>query len=84
MSKKKRLWYNKIMKEYLIDVFWDEEAKAWGAVNNEIPLALESDSLDMLIDRVGNVTPEILESNGKDTTGYTLRFRAERIMAASS
>ena len=72
------------MKEYLIEVFWDNEAEAWGAVNDEIPLALESNSLDLLIDRVGVVTPEILALNGKDTTKYTLRFRAERVMAASS
>ena len=84
MSKKKRIWYNKIMKEYLIDVFWDDEASAWGAVNDEIPLALESDSLDLLIERVGLATPEILALNGRDTTLYTLRFRAERVMATTS
>jgi len=84
MGKEKRIWYNEIMKEYLIDVFWDYEAAAWGAVNDEIPLALESDSLDLLIDRVGKVTPEILALNGKEASLYTLRFRAERVMAATS
>ena len=68
------MWYNKNMKEYLIDVFWDDEAKAWGAVNDEIPLALESDSLDLLIERVGIATPEILALNGKDASQYSLRF----------
>jgi len=68
------MWYNKNMKEYLIDVFWDDEAKAWGAVNDEIPLALESDSLDLLIERVGITTPEILALNGKDASQYSLRF----------
>ena len=84
MNCKKRMWYNKNMKEYLINVFWDEEASAWGAINDEIPLALESDSLDLLIERVGLAVPEILALNDKDTTLYTLRFRAERVMAATS
>jgi len=54
-------WY---MKEYLINLFWDEEASVWVATNDEIPIALESGSLDLLMERVRIATPELLELNG--------------------
>ena len=47
------------MDEYKIEFFWDDEAKVWAAVCDEIPLALESDSLDNLIERVKKAAPEI-------------------------
>ncbi len=51
------------MDEYKIEFFWDDEAKVWAAVCDEIPLALESDSLDNLIERVKKAAPEIIELN---------------------
>jgi len=69
------------MKEYLVDVFWDDETSEWGAENDEIPLILESDSLDMLIERYCNATADILAQNGQESSMYTLRFRAEKIVA---
>ena len=40
------------MDEYKIEFLWDDEATVWVAVCDEIPLALESDSIDHLIERV--------------------------------
>ena len=51
------------MSEYTIQLSWDDEAEVWLAINDEIPLALESDSLDKLIERVKIVAPEIIEMN---------------------
>ena len=66
------------MKDYTVLVTWDEQAKVWGAVSDEIPLALESGSLDALIERVKIATPEILELNGKESSLVRLLFKAER------
>ena len=51
---------------YQIDVNWDEEAGVWCAVCDEIPVALESNSFDALIERVKIAAYEILELNGKE------------------
>ena len=51
------------MSEYTIQLSWDDEAEVWLAINDEIPLALESDSLDKLIERVKIAAPEIIELN---------------------
>ncbi|MCL1895647.1 MAG: DUF1902 domain-containing protein [Clostridiales bacterium] len=48
----------------MINLFWDEEASVWVATNDEIPIALESGSLDLLMERVRIATPELLELNG--------------------
>jgi len=40
--------------EYIIEVNWDAEAGVWCAVCDDIPLALESNSFDKLIERVKN------------------------------
>mgnify|MGYP001499210641 FL=1 len=66
------------MKEYTVLVTWDEEAQVWSAISDEIPLALESGSLDALIERVKMATPEILELNGKEDSKIRLFFKAER------
>ncbi len=51
------------MSEYTIQLFWDDEAEVWIATNDEIPLALESDSPDKLVERVKLVAPEIIALN---------------------
>lgn len=51
------------MPEYTVQLFRDDEAEVWIAINDEIPLALESDSLDNLIERVKLAAPEIIEMN---------------------
>ena len=49
--------------EYLINFTWDEEAHVWVAICDDIPLALESESLDELIRRVRVAAPEIVKLN---------------------
>jgi len=66
------------MNEYTVLLTWDEEAARWVAENDEIPIALESDSIDLLIERVKLATPELLELNGKPYTNITIDFKMER------
>jgi hypothetical protein len=49
--------------EYIVDFSWDAEAGVWTAICDEIPLALESNSFDALIERVKICAAEILEMN---------------------
>ncbi len=49
--------------EYVINFSWDDEAKVWVAICDDIPLALESESLDDLIHRVRLAAPEIINLN---------------------
>ncbi len=49
--------------EYIVNFIWDGEAKVWVAICDDIPLALESESLDELINRVRQAAPEIIELN---------------------
>ena len=74
----------KNMKEYVINLFWDDEASVWVATNDIIPLTLESGSLDLLIERVRMAAPELLEVNGQVGEMTMLRFQAERLMQAIS
>jgi hypothetical protein len=67
------------MTEYTVLLTWDDEARVWVAVNDEIPLALESGSLDVLMERVRYVASEVLEANGKPHTNISLHFKAERV-----
>jgi len=66
------------MEEYTISLTFDEEAAVWYAINDDIPIALESDSLDVLIERVKLAVPEILELNGKSRKHTVLHFIMEQ------
>jgi len=66
------------MIEYRIDLTWDNEASVWIAVNDDIPVALEADSLDRLIERVRLAVPELLELNNKNHKNIALNFKMER------
>ena len=57
---------------YNIDVNWDEAAGVWCAVCDDIPLALESNSFDALIEKVKTVAYEVLELNEKRTDNLKL------------
>jgi len=60
---------------YEIEVSWDEEAGVWCGVCDNIPLALESNSLDVLVMRVKTAAPEILSLNGEKSEGVKLCFK---------
>jgi len=66
------------MEEYTVTITFDEEAAVWYAINNDIPIALESDSLDVLIERVKLAVPELLELNGKNHEHTVLHFTMEQ------
>ena len=65
------------MTEYIVLLTWDDEASVWVAENDDIPIALESDSLDTLIERVRIAAPELLELNNKNNK-VSLHFKMER------
>ena len=60
---------------YIVDVSWDADASVWIAISDEIPIALESESLETLIRRVKLAAPEILELNYGITAPAELLFR---------
>lgn len=66
---------------YDVNLFWDDEALVWVAIADDIPLSLESDSFDKLIERVKLAAPEILELNSKPSTNIQLKFISERLVA---
>jgi len=64
------------MIEYVVLLTWDDEASVWIAENDDIPIALESDSLDTLIERVRIAVPELLELN-QNNKKASLHFKME-------
>jgi len=60
---------------YSIDVNWDETAGVWCAVCGDIPLALESNSFDALIEKVKIAAIETLELNKKQVNNVKLWFK---------
>ena len=60
---------------YHVDMTWDKNAGVWCAVCDEIPIALESHSFDVLIERVKTATAEILELNGNMDEEIRLCFK---------
>jgi len=66
------------MTEYIVALTWDDEASVWVAENDDIPIALESPSLDTLMERVKLAAPELLELNDKNHGNIALRFKMER------
>ncbi|MCL1813951.1 MAG: DUF1902 domain-containing protein [Treponema sp.] len=68
------------MNEYIITLFWDDEASVWIAESPDIPgLILESRSFDELIKRVKTAAPELLEISGTRQPEIKLHFKAEHL-----
>jgi len=68
------------MDEYVITLFWDDEASVWIAESQDIPgLILESSSFDDLVNRVKIAAPELLEISGMNHTQVKLHFKAEQL-----
>jgi hypothetical protein len=62
--------------ECKVSLTWDDEAYVWLASSDDVPgLALESGSLDALMERVKTAIPDLLDL--KDTE-LTIDFQAER------
>lgn len=50
--------------EYAVNLFWDKEADVWVAISEDVQgLVLESDSIDVLIEKVKLASPELLSLN---------------------
>jgi len=49
--------------EHTVDFSWDSDAGVWVAICDSIPLALESNSFDALIEKVKTCAAEILVLN---------------------
>ena len=65
------------MNEYTVQLTWDNEAYVWLASSDDIPgLALESGSLDALMERVKYAAPDLL---GLKDTDIRINFKAERL-----
>jgi len=63
--------------ECKVSLTWDDEAYVWLASSDDVPgLALESGSLDALMERVKIAVPDLLDL--KDTE-LTIDFQAERL-----
>jgi hypothetical protein len=63
--------------EYIVAVVFDEEVQKWYAQNDDIPIILEDDSLDTLINRLKLAAPEILEMNNMPHKSVKLSFKIE-------
>ena len=51
--------------EYTVQVEWDDEAQVWVASSENIPgLATGADTIDLLMEKLRIVVPELLEENG--------------------
>ena len=64
---------------YDINVQWDDEAGVWCAKNDEIPIALESNSFDALVVKVKVAAREILELNNMPNENIQLCFNAAHV-----
>jgi len=63
--------------EYTVSLTWDDEAYVWLASSEDVPgLALESGSLDALMERVKFAIPDLLDLKNND---ITINFHAERL-----
>ena len=63
------------MNEYTVFLNWDEETHRWYCTSDDIPgLILESDSLDILVERARHAAPELLELMGRDAVNASLLF----------
>ncbi len=61
-----------MIREYIVDVEWDDEARVWVATSADVPgLVSEAASLDVLLERVRAVTPELLADNATLSMGGT-------------
>ena len=60
---------------YIIDMSWDNEAGVWIAISDEIPIALESESLEVLVKRVQTAVPDMLEHEHGISAPVELLFR---------
>ena len=65
--------------EYRIQIIWDQEAAVWIASSREVRgLIIESESVDLLIERLRSIVPELLVLNHQPPA-KALRIEMERL-----
>ena len=74
-SLRKQLIRRRKKMEYVIRFTWDPEAKVWIAINDYIPLTLESESLDLLMKKVKAAIPELLILNNLPKLSMDMVFK---------
>lgn len=68
--------------EYKVNLLWDDEACVWVATSEDVPgLAMESGSVDALIEKVRYAVPELLEIT-ESLRALPIHFYAERLAEA--
>ncbi len=51
--------------EFRVTATWDDEALVWVAESDDVPgLVTEAESLEMLVNKLRILIPELLEANG--------------------
>jgi len=66
--------------DFFIKMLWDNDMKRWAAIGSiGMGLVLESDSFDVLVDRVKLAAPEMIELNLNYKGPINLHFFTERI-----
>jgi predicted RNase H-like HicB family nuclease len=65
---------------------WDAEAQVWWATSEDVPgLATEAVTIELLVEKLKNLIPELLEANGlphADPVGFELLTRRFEAAAA--
>ena len=66
--------------DFVIKMIWDASEKRWAAVGSPgMGLVLESDSFDVLVERVKLAAPEMIELNLSYRGPINLFFVSERV-----
>ena len=66
--------------DFVIRMIWDNDASRWAAIGSPgMGLVLESDSFDLLVERVKLAAPEMVELNFNYKGPINLHFNTERM-----
>jgi len=66
--------------DFLVKMIWDGDVKRWAAIGTAgMGLVLESDSFDLLVERVRVAAPEMIELNMNYKGPINLHFITERM-----
>ena len=61
--------------DYEIKAVWDPAARVWVASSKEVPgLCTEAETLEMLIEKLRMIVPELLQANGVIVPPHQLSF----------
>jgi predicted RNase H-like HicB family nuclease len=61
--------------EFEIKAMWDPEASVWVASSDEVPgLCTEAETLEILIEKLKTIVPELLQANGVVFPPHQLSF----------